>query len=151
MLTDVVQAKYPVVPMEGLHSNMLYEDTKLPWILPSPHVPQIVNAYYYPVSGIMGELGYISEGVGYTLPFQLFVAEWIDGKKLCDAMNALNLPGIRFRTIYETPYFGKKQGKSCSGVQVFITDYSKARLVEIQFLVMQELAKLYPEKKTFEV
>ena len=150
MLKNGVQAKLTVVPMEGWHRNMLYEDTKLPWILPSPQVPQIVNAYYYPVSGIMGELGYISEGVGYTLPFQLFVAEWIDGKKLCDAMNALNLPGIRFRTIYETPYFGKKQGKSCSGVQVFITDYSKARLVEIQFLVMQELAKLYPDKKTFE-
>lgn len=150
MLKNGVQAKLTVIPMEGWRRNMLYEDTKLPWILPSPQVPQIVNAYYYPVSGIMGELGYISEGVGYTLPFQLFVAEWIDGKKLCDAMNSLNLPGVRFRTIYETPYFGKKQGLSCSGVQVFITDYSKARLVEIQFLVMQELAKLYPDKKTFE-
>ena len=150
MLKNGVQCKLTVVPMEGWKRNMLYEDTKLPWILPSPQVPQIVNAYYYPVSGIMGELGYISEGVGYTLPFQLFVAEWIDGKKLCERMNALNLPGIRFRTIYETPYFGKKQGISCSGVQVFITDYSKARLVEIQFLVMQELAKLYPDKKTFE-
>ncbi len=150
MLKNGVQCKLTVVPMEGWKRNMLYEDTKLPWILPSPQVPQIVNAYYYPVSGIMGELGYISEGVGYTLPFQLFVAEWIDGKKLCDAMNALNLPGVRFRTIYETPFFGKKQGLYCSGVQVFITDYGKARLVEIQFLVMQELAKLYPDKKTFE-
>ena len=150
MLKNGVQCKLTVIPMEGWHRNMLYEDTKLPWILPSPQVPQIVNAYYYPVSGIMGELGYISEGVGYTLPFQLFVAEWIDGKKLCESMNALNLPGVRFRTIYETPYFGKKQGLYCSGVQVFITDYSKARLVEIQFLVMQELAKLYPDKKTFE-
>ena len=150
MLKNGVQCKLTVIPMEGWHRNMLYEDTNLPWILPSPHVPQIVNAYYYPVSGIMGELGYISEGVGYTLPFQLFVAEWIDGKKLCENMNALNLPGIRFRTIYETPYYGSKKGKYCSGVQVFITDYSKARLVEIQFLVMQELAKLYPDKKTFE-
>ena len=150
MLKDGVQGKLTVVPMEGWHRKMLYEDTKLPWILPSPHVPQIVNAYYYPVSGIMGELGYISEGVGYTLPFQLFVAEWIDGKELCDRMNAMNLPGIRFRTIYETPYYGAKKGLYCSGVQVFITDYEKARLVEIQFLVMQELAKMYPDKKTFE-
>ena len=150
MLKDGVQGKLTVVPMEGWHRKMLYEDTKLPWILPSPHVPQIVNAYYYPVSGIMGELGYISEGVGYTLPFQLFVAEWIDGKELCERMNAMNLPGIRFRTIYETPYYGAKKGLYCSGVQVFITDYEKARLVEIQFLVMQELAKMYPDKKTFE-
>ncbi len=150
MLKNGVEGKLTVVPMEGWRRDMIYEDTKLPWVLPSPHIPQIVNAYYYPVSGIMGELGYISEGVGYTLPFQLFVADWIDGKALCKRMNDLNLPGIRFRTIYETPYYGAKKGKYCSGVQVFITDYSKARLVEIQFLVMQELAKMYPDKKTFE-
>lgn len=150
MLKDGVQCNLTVIPMEGWHRNMTYDDTRLPWLLPSPHIPQTVNAYYYPVSGIMGELGYISEGVGYTLPFQLFVAEWIDGKALCERMNALNLPGIRFRPIYVTPYYGSKKGLYCSGVQTIITDYSKARLTEVQFLVMQELAVLYPEKKTFE-
>lgn len=150
MLKDGIQCNLTVIPMEGWHRNMTYDDTRLPWLLPSPHIPQTVNAYYYPVSGIMGELGYISEGVGYTLPFQLFVAEWIDGKALCERMNALNLPGIRFRPIYVTPYYGSKKGLYCSGVQTIITDYSKARLTEVQFLVMQELAVLYPEKKTFE-
>ena len=150
MLKNGVQCNLTVIPMEGWHRNMTYDDTRLPWLLPSPHIPQTANAYYYPVSGIMGELGYISEGVGYTLPFQLFVAEWIDGKALCERMNALNLPGIRFRPIYVTPYYGSKKGLYCSGVQTIITDYSKARLTEVQFLVMQELAVMYPDKKTFE-
>ncbi len=150
MLSKGVQCKLTVIPMEGWRRKMVYEDTNLPWVLPSPHIPQIPNAYYYPVSGIMGELGYISEGVGYTLPFQLFVAEWIDAAKLSKSMNSLNLPGVRFRPIYITPYYGAKKGLYCGGVQVYITNYAKARLVEIQFLVMQELAKLYPDKKVFE-
>lgn len=150
MLSNGIQCKLTVVPMKGWKRDMLYEDTQLPWILPSPHIPSIESSKYYPVSGIMGELGYISEGVGYTLPFQLFVAEWIDGAELSKRMNSLNLPGVEFRPIYITPFYGAKQGKYCSGVQTFITDYKKARLVEIQFLIMQELAKIHPDKKVFE-
>ena len=150
MLKDGVQCKLTVVPMEGWRREMLYEDTHLPWVLPSPHIPSTESSKYYPVSGILGELGYISEGVGYTLPFQLFVAEWIDGAALAKRMNALNLPGIEFRPIFITPFYGSKKGLQCSGVQTFITDYKAARLVEVQFLVMQELAVLHPDKKVFE-
>ena len=150
MLKDGIQCKLTVIPMEGWKRSMLYEETKLPWVLPSPHIPSTEISKYYPISGILGELGYISEGVGYTMPFQLFVAEWIDGAALAKRMNALNLPGIEFRPIFITPFYGSKQGKYCSGVQTYITDYNKARLVEVQFLVMQELAILHPDKKVFE-
>ena len=150
MLKNGEQCKLTVIPMKGWHRDMLYEDTKLPWVLPSPHIPQIENAYYYPVSGILGELGYISEGVGYTLPFQLFAAEWIEPQVFAKEMNALKLPGLRFRPINYTPFYGKNQGKQMKGVQVFITNYKKAKLTEVQFYVMQVLAKMYPDRKTFE-
>lgn len=150
MLKGGVQCKLTVIPMEGWHRDMLYEDTHLPWVLPSPHIPSIEISKYYPVSGILGELGYISEGVGYTMPFQLFVTEWIDGAALAKRMNELKLPGIEFRPIFITPYYGGKKGLNCSGVQTYITDYKVARLVEVQFLVMQELAILHPDKKVFE-
>lgn len=150
MLKDGVQCKLTVIPIKGWKRNMLYADTKLPWLLPSPHVPQVDNSLYYPVSGIMGELGYISEGVGYTLPFQLFVADWIEAQEFARRMNALDLPGLAFRPIYVTPFYGAKKGLNCQGVQTFIKDYKKARLVEVQFYVMQVLAEMYPDKKTFE-
>ena len=150
MLKNGEQCKLTVIPMKGWHRDMLYEDTKLPWVLPSPHIPQIESAYYYPVSGILGELGYISEGVGYTLPFQLFAAEWIEPQAFAKEMNALKLPGLRFRPLNYTPFYGKYQGKQMKGVQVFITNYKKAKLTEVQFYVMQVLAKMYPDRKTFD-
>lgn len=150
MLKGGVQCKLTVVPMEGWRRDMLYSDTGLPWVLPSPHIPYAESAKYYPVSGIMGELGYISEGVGYTMPFQLFVAEWIEPQEFTKRMNALNLQGIEFRPIYITPFYGSKKGKPCGGVQTFITDYQRARLVEVQFYAMEVLAEMYPSRKTFE-
>ncbi len=138
-----------VVPMKGWKRKMVYSDTKLPWVLPSPHVPQAETSYYYPVSGILGELGYMSIGVGYTLPFQIFCAEWIEATEFSNALNNLNLAGIRFRPLHIKPFYSVSAGKNIQGVQVHITDYNAARLTEIQFYVMQLIAELYPDKAVF--
>lgn len=143
------QCRLSVVKMIGWRRSMTYNDTRLPWVLPSPHVPQSVSAFYYPVSGILGELGYISIGVGYTLPFQIFCAPWIDAQKFSEAMNNFNLPGIRFRPIYIKPFYSLFSGQDIQGIQVFITDYKKAALSEVQFYVMQVIADLYPDKAVF--
>ncbi len=143
------QCKLTVIPMEGWERDMVYSDTKLPWVLPSPHIPQAETSYYYPVSGILGELGYISIGVGYTLPFQIFCAEWIKAEEFTNALNNLNLPGIRFRPLHIKPFYSVSAGVNIQGAQVYITDYDVARLAEIQFYVMQVIAELYPEKAVF--
>ncbi len=139
-----------VVTMKGWTRDMDYEATGLPWVLPSPHIPSPLSAYYYPLSGIAGELGTISIGVGYTLPFQLFGAEWIDAEKLSQRLNALNLPGLAFRPIHYTPFYAMGKGTRLQGVQVHITDKERATLSEVQFYVMQELAALYPQHKAFD-
>ncbi|MEF9931321.1 MAG: DUF1343 domain-containing protein [Bacteroidales bacterium] len=143
------QCKLTVVPMQGWKREMVYADTKLPWVLPSPHIPQDITAYYYPISGILGELGYISIGVGYTLPFQIFCAEWINANNFTNALNSLNLPGIRFRPLYVKPFYATLAGENIGGAQVYITNYKIARLTEIQFYVMQVIAELYPNKAVF--
>lgn len=143
------QCKLTVIPMEGWKRDMVYSDTKLPWVLPSPHIPQAETSYYYPASGILGELGYMSIGVGYTLPFQIFCAEWIKAEEFTTALNALNLPGVRFRPLHIKPFYSVSAGVNIQGSQVYITDYSVARLAEIQFYVMQVVAELYPEKAVF--
>ena len=109
-----------------------------------PHIPHPHSAYFYPLSGIVGELPYLSIGVGYTIPFQMFAAEWIDADKLADRMNNLNLPGIKFRPMHLKPFYAFGKGEHLQGVQVHILDYKKARLSEVQFYIMQELAALYP-------
>lgn len=143
------KCKLTVVPMSGWKRSMVYSNTGLPWVLPSPHIPQDITAYYYPVSGILGELGYMSIGVGYTLPFQIFCAEWIDATRFTNALNALNLQGIRFRPLHIKPFYATLAGKNIQGAQVYIMDYKAARLAEIQFYVMQVIAELYPDKAVF--
>ncbi len=144
------KAKLTVVPMEGWTRDMTFEQTGMPWILPSPHIPQPVTSYYYPATGILGELYYVSIGVGYTLPFQLICAEWIDAEKFSARMNALQLPGVKFRPIHVKPFYSTGQGKNLQGVQFYVEDTPESSLTLIQFYAMQELAKLYPEKKIFE-
>lgn len=134
-----------VIKMEGWERSMTYDKTGLEWVLASPHVPEAITAPFYALSGIIGEVDNFSIGVGYTLPFRVFGQTWVDGNKLADAMNALNLPGVTFRPICYVPYYSIGVGKELQGVQVYFTDYEKAELTDIQFLVAQELYKLYPE------
>lgn len=138
-----------VVKMEGWKRNMTFGETGLPWVLTSPHIPQVSSAIAYPMSGIVGELEALSIGVGYTLPFELFAAEWVNADSLSTALNALNLPGVKFRPITYKPFYKKGSGKLHHGVQVHIVDYAKANLTEVQFYVLQELHFLYPDKNPF--
>lgn len=144
------QCKLHVVKMKGWKRKMNYMDTGLQWIPSSPHIPQAVTSYFYPVSGILGELGYLSIGVGYTIPFQMFAAEWIKAEEFANALNAIGLPGVHFRPIHLKPFYSVGQGQKYQGVQVHIMDYDKARLSEIQFYVMQEISRLYPDKAVFD-
>ncbi|MDP2336200.1 MAG: DUF1343 domain-containing protein [Bacteroidota bacterium] len=143
------QCKLTVVPMKGWKRKMNFEQTGLPWVLTSPHIPQASSACYYAASGILGEFSFMSIGVGYTLPFQLFAKDSIDAGLLSKRMNDLHLPGVLFRPIYLKPFYAVGQGKNYSGVQYYLTDYKKVRLTEIQFYVMQEMAALYPDEKCF--
>ncbi|HHT35137.1 MAG TPA: DUF1343 domain-containing protein [Bacteroidales bacterium] len=142
--------KLTVVKMKKWRRKMHFGDTGLPWVPTSPHIPFAHSAYFYPVSGILGELGYLSIGVGYTLPFEMFAAEWIDAEQFAGALNAKRLPGITFRPLHLKPYYAVGQGKNLQGVQVHLTDFSKARLSDIQFHVMEVAAQLYPGYKVFD-
>ena len=145
------KCKLTVVEMKGWERDMTWDETGLEWIVASPHVPHGQSAVFYPVTGIFGEFGYISIGVGYTLPFEVMGAPWISADTLAEAMNALELPGLEFRPIYYKPYYSTFQGEVCQGVQIHILDYEKARLSEVQFLVVQELMRLWPEKDWFQL
>lgn len=150
MLTGGVQCKLTVIKMKGWKRRMDYTATGLQWIPSSPHIPHPHSAFFYPVSGILGELGYMSIGVGYTIPFQMFAAPWAEADKLADALNALQVPGVIFRPIHLKPFYSVGKGEQLQGVQVHIIDYEKAPLSPLQFLVMQEVARLWPDRAVFD-
>ena len=147
-----VKCKLTVIPMEGWTRDMIYEDTGLPWVLPSPNIPFKETPMYYASAGICGELyGFMNIGIGYTLPFQIFGAVWLDPDKLKERLDSYELPGISFRTIWFKPFSGSQKGQLVKGLQYFFTDYEKARLTDTQFYVIQAVAELYPDKKAFEI
>lgn len=138
-----------VVKMEGWCRDMTFEETGLQWVPSSPHIPHPSTSVFYPTSGMLGELGYVSIGVGYTIPFQMFAAEWINAEELSQELNSYCLPGVIFRPIHLKPFYSVGVGTNIQGVQVHIMDYKKVALTDIQFHVMEAMAKLYPEKAVF--
>lgn len=151
MLAKGVKCKLTVVPMKGWKRKMSFDETGLPWVPASPHIPTAKSSIYYVTTGILGELEVVSEGVGYPIPFQTFAAEWIDAKQLADKMNSLKLEGVIFRPINFKPYYGSSAKKENHGVQIHIFDFTKFNLMSLQFLFMQVNHELYPDKNPFEL
>ncbi len=151
LLKDGIRCKLSVVKMEGWKRDMSFDKTGLPWVMTSPHIPSMYHPPFYVATGVLGELGVISEGVGYTLPFQIFAAEWIEEDKLAAKMNSLGLEGVYFRPLTIKPYYGKYKDKVLKGVQIYFTDYSKVHLMALQFRFLEIHAELYPDKNPFEL
>ena len=149
LLKNGVQCKLEVIKMKGWERKMSFENTGLPWVPSSPHIPHAQSPMFYPATGIIGELYVASIGVGYTLPFQLFAAEWIDADSLARNLNAIKLQGVIFRPVHYKPYYSVSQGKMVHGVQIHFTDYQAGSLSLIQFYMLQEAHKLWPGKDLF--
>ena len=148
-LNEKICCSLTVVPMLGWERTMNFKDTGLPWVPTSPQIPSTMSAICYPATGIIGEMGFLNIGVGYTLPFEVMTAPWVNAVVLADSLNAKQLPGVAFRPIMFKPLFGSLQGKYVQGVQIHITDFANARISEIQFHVIDAMNKLYPEHKLF--
>ncbi len=113
-----------VVPMKGWRQKMHYEDTGLPWVLPSPNMPTVDTAFVYP-GGCLIEGTNLSEGRGTTRPFELVGAPWLDAHALASSLASERLPGVRFRAAAFTPTFQKHAGVMCHGVQLHVTDRAR--------------------------
>ena len=146
MLKNKIKCNLTVIPMQGWKRDMNFAATGLQWVPSSPHIPYGDTPEYYVATGMLGELYYISIGIGYTIPFQTYAAEWIDGEQLAQKMNALKLDGVTFRPTSYRPFYGKGKDTIVHGVQLHITDYSKVNLMSLQFLFMEMHNEMYPEK-----
>jgi uncharacterized protein YbbC (DUF1343 family) len=113
--------KLEVLPMEGWKRPMWFDQTGLPWVLPSPNMPTLQTATVYAGMCLL-EATNISEGRGTSRPFELFGAPWIRGEEFATALNALTLPGVYFREAYFQPTFHKYAGEICAGAQLHVTN-----------------------------
>ena len=134
-----------VVPMKGYRRAMDFEDTGLPWVLPSPNMPTVDTAQVYP-GGCLIEGTNLSEGRGTTRPFHLVGAPWLDPWRLAEDLRRCDLEGFAFRPCYFTPTFQKHAGVVCGGVEVHVTDRRKIDAF-FSYLVLIERARAQNKKK----
>jgi uncharacterized protein YbbC (DUF1343 family) len=144
-----INCNLKVIKMEGWKRKMLWEDTSLLWIPTSPHIPEPDTPFYYPITGVIGELGIVNVGVGYTLPFKIIGAPWIDGVKLAEELNKRKIDGVYFQPFYFTPFYGLYKDEECSGIRIIIKDKRNYKPVETCYFIIDALLKLYPEKFDF--
>jgi uncharacterized protein YbbC (DUF1343 family) len=132
-----------VVPMRGWRRRMLWEDTGVPWVAPSPNMPTTDTARVYP-GGCLIEGTNLSEGRGTTRPFEWIGAPWLDAHAYASALTAARLPGVRFRPARFTPTFHKWANRLCGGVQVHVTDQARFKPVLSYLAVIAVARQLAP-------
>lgn len=135
-----------VISMQGWKRQMTFADTQLTWIPTSPHIPEAQTAFYYPTTGLLGELQLVNIGVGYTLPFKIVGAPWIDAQVFSQKLNEQKFPGVYFHPFYYRPFFGRFAQEDCQGVLIVITDPKKYLPVTTQYLLIGMLKSLYPKQ-----
>jgi uncharacterized protein YbbC (DUF1343 family) len=124
-----IGAKLEVVRMQNWSRDQYWEQTGLPWVLPSPNIPTVDSAVVYPGTVLL-EGTNVSEGRGTTKPFELIGAPWADPERISGALNSQQLPGVVFRPVLFEPTFHKHAGAPCGGFQIHVTDRRAFRPVE---------------------
>lgn len=140
-----------IVPMEAWKREMWYDDTRLPWIPPSPDMRTPVTAVVYPGTCLF-EATNISEGRGTDHPFEYIGAPWIDGDQLSREFQPEEFPGVILQSIHFTPhrdqaapYDPKYQNRQYNGLALVVTDRSAFNPVETAVRIMCRIRELYPD------
>jgi uncharacterized protein YbbC (DUF1343 family) len=141
-----VGCKLKVIPMKGWERSMSYRDTGLAWIPPSPNVPEADTPLFCPSTGILGQLHILNIGIGFTLPFKIVGAPWMNAKEFAEKLNSQKLPGVHFQPYHFRPFWGLYKGVDCQGVLIQITDAKIYRPLSVQFLLLGMIKSLYPKE-----
>ena len=132
-----------IIPVEGWQRGLLFDQTGLPWINPSPNMRSLNAALLYPGIGLL-EFS-ITVGRGTDTPFEVLGAPYVDDLRLSHELNKLGLAGVQFTPVRFTPSASIFKGEPCGGVRMTITDRSALRPVEMGIAVACTLQRLYPK------
>ena len=137
-----------ILPMEGWTRDMLYSDTGLPFVRPSPNLPHLDAITVYNGTCMLAGTN-VSEGRGTTTPFTTIGAPFVHPIQLADAMNDLHLPGLMFSPTHFLPQFSKYVGEVCGGVDIHVTDPRMVRAVSLGLHLIHTLRTLFPDNFAF--
>jgi len=140
-----IGANLRVEKVEGWARGMYFDETGLPWVMPSPNMPTLDTAIVYP-GAVLFEGTQLSEGRGTTRPFEYLGAPWIDAEHVAEDLNALDLDGVTFRPIVFEPTFQKHARVTCGGCQIHVTDRRTFKPVLTGVAVMGQFHRANPSR-----
>ena len=135
---------FHVIPIQGWKRKIWFDETKLPWVMPSPNMPTLDTALVYPGMCLL-EGTNISEGRGTTRPFEIFGAPFIEPDKMIKHLLRFKLPGLIFRPMYFQPTFQKHTGKLCGGAQIHVINRERLKPFKTGVAIIKSIHDLYPE------
>lgn len=140
-----IQCHLKVVPMKGWKRNMFFKDTGLSWIPTSPYIPESDTPLFYATTGLIGELSFLSIGIGYTLPFKVIGAPWIHSQDLAKKLNEQKLAGVHFVAFRFKPLYGLYKEEECQGVLIVVLDRFLYKPIKVQHFILSIVKSMYPE------
>lgn len=143
-----IECDLHVVKMENWTRDMWYDETGLPWVIPSLNMPTLDTATVY-TGTCYFEGTNVAECRGTTKPFEMFGAPWIDAPALRKMMIGYDLPGVMYREAYFTPFDRKYKGEACSGLQLYVTDREKFKPVMTGLMAIYAVSQLHPDRFEF--
>lgn len=143
-----IGADLSVVKMKGWKRSMDFDETGLPFVLPSPNMPTVSTTFVYPTTGLI-EGTNLSEGRGTTKPFELIGAPFINSTNLAEELNSLSLPGVTFRAASFTPTTSKHAGKLSHGVEIYVTNRAEFDAVTTGLYIIKTIHDMYPDDFEF--
>ncbi len=137
-----------VVPLQG-YRGQTWNQTGLGWTRTSPNIPRATSPFFYAATGILGEVSGLSIGIGTDFPFELAGAPGLDATALARRLNARRLTGWSFRAASWVPKKGAYTGKHCNGVQILLTDESRAQATRLNFEIYAAVRQIAPKLRFF--
>jgi uncharacterized protein YbbC (DUF1343 family) len=137
-----------IIPMQGWKRKMWFDQSHLPWVMPSPNMPTFDTALVYPGMCLF-EATNISEGRGTTRPFELFGAPFIHPETLVNVLKEFKLPGVLFRPLSFQPTFQKHAGEICGGAQIHVTDRERFKPFKTGVAILKAVHDTYPRNFTW--
>ncbi len=142
--SKAINAELTIVPMQGWQRSMFFQETALPWAVPSPNMPRLETAIVYP-GQVLLEGTNLSEGRGTTQPFELCGAPWLNAEEFCKDVSRIEHPGIVLRPIRFRPTFDKWKDQACEGVSIHVTDAQAVRSVKLTVSIIESARQLAPK------
>ncbi|GGG74502.1 sodium:solute symporter family transporter [Edaphobacter dinghuensis] len=144
-----INARLTVVPMQNWTRSEYFDQTRLPWINPSPNLRSLTAAILYPGVALL-ETTNISVGRGTATPFEHFGAPYIDAPQLASYLSARKIPGVTFTptsfSVADTANRYPYHGQTIPGIHITITDRNALDAPELGIELLAALHRFYPKQ-----